>query len=192
MTRWTKESYRTGQHSLSRSEVQRVVEATRSFSEMTLIKLAVASGIRRGDIVRLKWDDLDFDTGRLSFYERKKRRNRSVYLPPNVLGDLERLRKSQNKGIYIFPGRSEPKYGVGHLSDRHAYNILNMACENAGLEQRPFHALRATCIKLSQESGWSMSQTAEHVGDTVRVIEHHYMAPSDGEMRKTALERPIV
>lgn len=189
---WSKESYRSGQHSLTRDELDRVVQATDHYSDMVLLKLAVASGIRRGDIVRLRWDSVDFEHYRLSFYEQKKRRNRSVYLSESLMRDLARLRKASSNDLYVFDGRSEPKYGKGHMSDRKAYDVFNRALKKAGLDGRPFHALRATCIKLCQLRGWTVSQSAEHVGDSIRVIEQHYMAPSDGEMRTAAREKPII
>ena len=189
---WSKESYRSGQHALTTEELEKVVLATRNFTEMVLIKLAAASGIRRGDIVKLRWTDLDYEKGRLTFYEQKKRRTRSVYLSKSLLSDLRRLQDEQKNSPYLFPGSSDPKYGKGHLSDRSAYNIFNRALAASGLDKRPFHALRATCIKLAQAKGWTTSQAAEHVGDSIRVIETHYMAPSDGEMRAAAREKPIL
>ncbi|MCG2825156.1 MAG: hypothetical protein L6265_01035 [Thermoplasmatales archaeon] len=62
----------------------------------------------------------------------------------------------------------------------------------AGVESKPFHALRATCIKLCQRGGWSVEQAAKLVGDTIRVVQEHYTTPSNEELKQVARERPII
>lgn len=192
MTRWDKQSYKSGQHALTDEELRQVIRNAPGFTEMVLLKLAVASGMRRGDIVSVRWGAIDWPNARISFYEQKKRRNRTVYLSEDMMQDLQRLHALHKEEHYLFPGGSDVKYGKGHMSDRSAYTVFNRALEASGLENRPFHALRATCIKLAQKRGWTITQCAEHVGDTVRVIEQHYMAPSDGEMRAAAKDKPII
>ena len=190
--RWSRESYRSGQHALTDEELQLVLRHAPSYSDEVLFRLAVATGLRREDIVRLRWSDVDFENRRVSWYEQKKRRNRSVYVSPDVVESLRKLRSSSENDHYLFTGSSDRKYGKGHLTGKTAYNRYHAALRAAGLKERPFHSLRATCIKLCQKRGWTITQAAEHVGDTVRVIEQHYLAPSDGEMRSATSERPII
>jgi len=62
----------------------------------------------------------------------------------------------------------------------------------AGVESKPFHALRATCIKLCQQRGWSVEQAAKLLGDTIRVVQEHYTTPSNEELKQVAREKPII
>lgn len=196
MTKWTphqRERYfRTGRTSLSEAQVQTLLSVITDLEHSALIMLAIATGIRRGDIVRIKQKDFDHETRKLSFYESKKRRIRTIPVPPNVANILEMVKNANRKSIYMFPGSSEKKAGHGHLSDRNAYNILNKYLEKAGLDKRPFHALRSTCIKLCQKKGWKEVETAELIGDTIAVIHEHYMAPSDQEMNEVSKEKAIL
>ncbi|MBR9703371.1 site-specific integrase [Candidatus Woesearchaeota archaeon] len=156
------------------------------------MRFAISTGLRRGDVIRVKWKDVDFSARRISFFERKKDRVAEVYVSPALVQDLKRLRGLKLSSYYVFPGRSEPKYGDGHLSSRAAYDVLQRNLLRAGLEGRPFHSLRATCVKLCQRRGWSESQTAKHVGDTVRVIQEHYATPSAGEMAEASSVKSLL
>lgn len=75
---------------------------------------------------------------------------------------------------------------------RTAHYRLQRLCIKAGIPKRPFHALRATCIKFCQAAGWSVEATAKHVGDTILVIQEHYTTPSQSEMKEFAQGKPII
>lgn len=188
----SKRRYTSGEHSLTEEQVGILLQSIKDYTEQILIRLAVNTGIRRGDIVRLAWKDLNREQRKITFFEKKKNRVREVFISESMLSDLERLYTMQKgKEYYFFPGRSEKKYGKGHISDRTAYNVLHRACRMSGLKERPFHSLRATCIKLCQKRGWPPEATAKHVGDTIRVIQEHYSTPSDGEMMDVSNQKPI-
>lgn len=184
--------FRTGRKSLSEANIDALLSAITNLEHSALIMLAISTGIRRSDIVRIKQADFDHETRKLSFYESKKRRIHTVYVPLNVANTLQMVKSANKKSIYLFPGNSEKKNGKGHLSDRNAYNILNKYLKKAGLEKRPFHALRSTCIKMCQKKGWAPEETAELVGDTIAVIQEHYMIPSDQEMREVSKDKAIL
>ena len=103
----------------------------------------------------------------------------------------QKLRQHLNiigKNTWLFPGARDSKK---HISSRHVYNRFQTYLKNCGIKPRPFHALRATCIKLCQRSGWSIEQTAKLVGDTIRVVQEHYMTPSDEELSQVVREKSI-
>lgn len=189
-------SYRTGEKSLTSNQVDKLFQVIENFTDLVFFRLAVSSGFRRGDIVILRWKDVNFDKGCISFQEQKKDRIHTVFLSESVLMDLKRLRNQNPNEYYLFPGGSEKKRGRGHISSKTAYNMYQEYLVKAGIQgkddRRPFHSLRSTCIKLCQKAGWSAEETAKHVGDTVRVIQEHYSTPSDEEMREAARSKAII
>lgn len=178
-----RERYRTGEKALTRTELEKVLAVVDTLEDEVLIKLAVTTGIRREDLAALEWSCIDEGEGKLTFYENKKRRFHTVPLCAEVLQLLRKYRntlgKSKRKRILPFTGRT-------------AYNRLHALCEKAGIPKRPFHALRATCIKLSQAAGWRPEETARLVDDTIEVIQAHYSTPSESEMRQAAREKSIL
>ncbi len=190
----SKERYRTGRDSLTSEQVSRLLASTSTAWEKALLHLAVATGLRRVDIVNLKRRDFDPKTGQLTYYEKKKHRTRTIVIPSadaiqSVIIHLSTCRKSD----WLFPSPLLGKnYERAHVSDRQAYDLFNEHLDVCGIRRRPFHSLRATCIKLCEKAGWSYSETAELVGDTVRVIQEHYATPSDEQMASIATKKPIV
>lgn len=184
--------FRTGRKSLSEADVHSLFSVITDLEHSALLMLAVSTGIRRGDIVRIKQNDFDYESRKLTFYEQKKKRTHSVFVPVNTANMLEMLKKANRGETYMFTGKSEKSYGKGHLSDRQAYNIFNMYLKKAGLEKRPFHSLRSTCIKLCQKRGWKPEETAELVGDTLNVIQEHYSVPSEQEMKEVTKDKAIL
>jgi len=180
---YSRDSYRTGQHALTREELNLVLQHTNSFDAYVAIKFAALCGLRREDLASVKWSDIDITNNYVSFYESKKGRSHAVVFDNDLAADLRRLRAENPTEYYVFKGGSNKKYGKGHVTGRTLYNWFQDALVGAGLKNRPFHALRATCIKLCAAAGWTEAQTAELVNDSVRVIQQHYATPSFGEMK---------
>ena len=191
-----KKGYTTGEKSLTFEQVSSLLRIMEDLTDLALFEVAVTGGLRRGDIVKLNWSNLDFSTGKLSFHEQKKKRVHTVFLPQKTLQTLKMLRNANPDDFWIFTGFSEKRHGRGHMSERTAYDRFQEYLVKAGIQteadRRPFHALRSTCIKLCQKKGWTIEQTAKHVGDTVRVIQEHYNTPSEEEMKAATESKPLI
>lgn len=186
--------FKTGRHALTSKQVQELLSSFDSISEKALIHLTIATGLRRIDVVSLRHDDVDLQTGQLRYWEHKKRRHRLITIPSKAaLQDLKMHITSCRKSSWLFPSPIMSKgYKDKHISDRQAYDIFNEHLDRVKITRRPFHSLRATCIKLCEEAGWKSEQTAELVGDTVRVIQEHYQTPSEEQMGELAKDKPII
>lgn len=175
------DKYKTGEKALTRKEYEKLIGCIDNLQDELLIKLTVSSGLRREDVCQVRIGNIDLDNGILTFREHKKRKDRSIHLNPDVLLLIKKYLKTQDKRerLFTFTGRT-------------AYNRLNHWCRIADIPERPFHALRATCIKFSQAAGWSPEQVSKLTGDTIRVIQEHYSTPSDGEMKDVVRDKPII
>jgi integrase len=93
---------------------------------------------------------------------------------------------------WLFPSPfKSSRFTNAHVSSRHAYDILNDQLDVIKIPRRPFHSLRATCYKMCQKAGWEVRKACELLGDTQRVAEEHYNAPSTGDMKEIANEKPL-
>lgn len=104
---------------------------------------------------------------------------RTINLQPNLIIIIEKYWNSLSKEK---KKKHEQKDRLFLFTGRTAYNKLNYWCKVAGIPTRPFHALRATCIKFCHDAGWSDEQIQTLTGDTISVIQRHYMTPSTSEM----------
>lgn len=175
------DKYKSGEKALSRNEYEKLISVVDNFGDELLIKLAVTTGIRREDICNIKIANINFEDGTLTFHEAKKDNERTIYLDASVLSLIKKYLNTQNKRDLLFS-----------FTGRTAYRHLNHWCTVAGIPERPFHALRATCYKFCQEAGWGTERAAKHIGDSVRVAQEHYATPSEGEMKEAVRGKPII
>lgn len=174
--------YRTGEKALTRKEYEVILAVCGSLEDRVMVMLGVSLGLRRGDLVRVRVANVDFKNGHLTYLEKKKGdRIRNVPLGPKLLQEINML-------INTLPTGQDTLFS---FKDRQAYNRFNTLCEKAGIGPRPFHALRATCIKFCQAAGWSPEQVSELTGDSIEVIQAHYLTPSQAEMKETMNKKEV-
>jgi integrase len=134
-----------------------------------LYVLAVTAGMREGELLGLKWDDLDFDAGKLAVrrslsitkdgpaYELPKNgKGRSIKLTDRADEGLKRHKAAQNEErlsldtlwqdhSLIFPGHAGQPMRAWSLTGGPFLRLLKRA---ALPEETRFHDLRHTCATL--------------------------------------------
>jgi len=191
----TEKGYTTGQDALTTDEVRILLSKINDYEDLALFSLAISTGIRREDVVAIELCNVH-DTGdvvTISFWEAKKKRTWKVMLSGEAALNMRRhLTAKAKTDRYLFSARKGPDKEKRHISGRQAYNLLQDALERGGLRKRPFHALRSTCMKLCQKRGWTAEQTMRLTGDSWRVVQAHYVTPSDDEMNQTVKEKALL
>ena len=186
--------YRVGRDALSKDEIVKVLNSCDRISDKALIQLAISTGIRRADIVAIKRADIDLETGNLKFVKQKKKRIWEVIIPSDAcIATLKQHINSSRNSIWLFPSpKTTGKFKNAHLHDRQAWDIFNENLDKCKVKRRPFHALRATCVKQCLENGWSWEAISELTGDLISTLQYHYATPSIGEMKKLAKEKQLI
>jgi integrase len=179
-------------YALTPAEVEKLLATVGDARDLALLSLAIATGMRREDLVAVKVADYDPVRLTISYSERKKRRIRTdVPLDPKAATRLDLyLRARGRKSVWVFP--SDLPSSRNHLSSRSAWNILNRWCARAGLARRPFHSLRATCYKIAKARGWPVELAAWVIGDSIRVAQEYYGVATPGEVAAMLRERPLL
>jgi integrase len=116
-----------------------------------IIDFAIATCMRRGEIVRMRWQDVDADARMLTIRDRKDPRKKSgnderIPLLGDALAIIQRQPRSDDR---VFPVIPE------WISD----NFL-LACRIAKVEDLVFHDLRHEGISRLFELGWQIPQVA--------------------------------
>ncbi|WP_447974628.1 tyrosine-type recombinase/integrase [Nitrospira sp. Kam-Ns4a] len=111
--------------------------------------LCLLTGARRGEVLAMKWEELDFEQSVWRIPQTKANRPHYVPLPRPVLEELKKLpRLSGNP--YVFPGR----YGRGHLVK--VSKPWQEIRRKAKLEDVRIHDLRRTLGSWLAASGASL------------------------------------
>lgn len=122
------------------------IETTPHQTAATIMKLALYTGMRRGEIFKLKWQDLDFHRGFIHIVSPKGGKSQKI---PMNQGTRELFASiHQGESEYLFPAR-----GGGPRKD--IAKELRAIKEQAGLPDhfRPLHGLRHVYATMLASSG---------------------------------------
>jgi integrase len=111
-----------------------------------VMSLALFSGMRRGELLKLQWADIDFDRGFISIKDPKGVQDATIPLSESVREILKKI--TQGESPYIFPGKD----GKKRHDIRRGANRIKKA---AGLptDFRPLHGLRHVYASMLASSG---------------------------------------
>jgi len=133
-----------------------------------LIRLAFTTGLRRGNLLNLRWRDVDLDAHTVSVARTKNGRPMIVPFPETVARELARLSR-QTPDTLVFEGRNGKPHGFRKLWLK--------TCSEAGLAGRNFHQLRHGTATALARAGVNPS------GDI-------YLSLRDGAARAAVPEAP--
>ena len=141
--------------SLNDAEIKTLLKATEPYSSMKIrVLLALATGLRRGDIDSLKISDVDFEENAISTTSRKTKKSMaSRPVSAEVMAELSKYVYSLNVG--------QEKLFKTKFNHRKWREI----CKAAGLADLKFHDLRKTFCSLLAQNGVSTAVTQ-------RLLEH--------------------
>ncbi len=118
------------------------------FRDTWLIRIAFRHGLRASELIRLKWDQIDFKNGDLMVRRLKKGKDSRHPLGGDETRALHRLRKMFPDSPYVFPSQLG-----GPLTPSALQKMVRRAGEKAGLPM-PIHPhmLRHACgFKMASE-----------------------------------------
>ena len=159
---------------LGREELQRFLIQAQAEGYFELFLLDLCTGLRRGELLALQWDDLDFKTGTLTVnkqvYEVKGRLQVSVpktrasirrlVLPPGVVEVLRAYRETvDSRWMFPSPVKEDVPMTPGAVRRR-----LQIILERAGCKKIRFHDLRHTFATLSLENGMDVKTLSAMLG----------------------------
>lgn len=122
---------------------------TRNSVMRDLVRFAIASGMRRGEMLRIEWAHVDWKPHVLYIPETKNGHARTIPLSDSALGVLKRRLEATDGEGRVFP--------ISPNAVRLAWEHIR---ERAGLEELRFHDLRREAISRFFEIGLSVPEVA--------------------------------
>ncbi len=184
---------------LDREQTRRLLTTAKGDRLEALYVLAVTAGLRQGELLGLRWADIDLEAGTLTVkrslrYEKdgpyytegkRDRSRRRVELGASTVAAIKAHRKRQNEerlayaGLWedcdlIFPDENGRPIRARNLARRFQQLLKRAGFENLGLT---FHGLRHTCATLMLLSDVPVKVVSERLGHadvalTLRVYSH--------------------
>ena len=133
----------------------------------SIIEFAIETGMRRSEILKLKWCDVDLDTGFASLYDTKNGEDRRVPLTRRCIEVLQTVPQSDER---VFP--------ISATCLRLAWN---RARKKAGITDLRFHDLRHEAVSRFFEVGMSVPEVALISGhkDVRQLFRYTHLNPAN-------------
>ncbi len=181
---------------LDREELQRFLIQAQAEGYYELFLLDLATGLRRGEIMALQWDDLDFETGVLNVtrqvcsvrgkleISQPKTKNsiRKIVLPPAVVEVLREYKETvHSRWMFPSPVKEDMPLGPGVALKR-----LHVILERAGCKHVRFHDLRHTFATLALSNGIDVKTLSAMLGHVSAATTMDIYTHITDDMQRTA------
>jgi integrase len=179
------------------SEIKRILKACSDDAEWRgLVLFGLYLGQRLGDLARLTWRAVDFDTGEIAFTARKTGRRVVLPLVQPIADYLASLPASDNPNAHIFPNSAKHKrtaslsnqfreilVDAGLLEPRDYRTTRKGRAHAREASEISFHSLRHSAVTMLKASGLSDVFAREIVGHESAAVSRQYTHLTTDDLR---------
>ena len=182
---------------LSIEEMQRFLIQAKYDGYFEILLLALTTGMRRGEVMGLQWNDLNFKTGELNIKRqayyvkgeiivsepKTKSSIRTIILPKSVVSVLSELRKTVNSR-WMFPS---PVKEDTPRNPHTVYKKMQLILERCGCKKIRFHDLRHTFATTALANGMDVKTLSAIIGHvSSKTTLDIYLHSTDSMQRQAA------
>lgn len=170
---------------LSKEEISRILKAPSNLKHRLILMLLYSCGLRRGELLSLKFEHIQKDRGILVVRQGKGKKDRIVPFPAILLKHLEDYRQAYRPVEYVFEGQKGGKYSEQSLAE-----VLKNAVIKAGINKPVTpHWLRHSYATHLLERGTDLRYIQELLGHSSSKTTEIYTHVSNNALQK--IKSPI-
>ena len=146
---------------LSQEDVAKILSSVDNLKHKALLMLVYSAGLRVGEVVKLKPEDIDSKRMLVFLKGAKGRKDRYTLLSETTLKTLREYWKEYKPTKWLFPGPDKERY----ITIRTAQRVFEMACEKALIKKDvTIHSLRHSFATHLLENGTDLRYIQELLG----------------------------
>lgn len=147
-----------------------------------IVQIAIHSGMRRGEIIGLKWKDIDFKEKRIILTKTKNNERRTIFMNNTLLKVLKSL-----------PVRLHSESIFTEINGNMVTVGFERACKRAGIEDFRFHDLRHTFASYLVMGGVNLRTVQILLGhkDLRMTMKYSHLSPEYLQEAVCTLERSL-
>ena len=156
---------------LSLGEVARLLKSVKNLKHRAMLIVTYTSGLRVGEVVRLRPEDCDRERNVVKVRQGKGRKDRQTLLSETANAVLDQYIEQEKPDGWLFPGQKEGR----HLTERSAQKVFEKALIQAGIRKEvSIHSLRHSFATHLLENGIDLRYIQELLGhQSVRTTERY-------------------
>jgi len=167
---------------LDDEERERLLQACQASTNSQLhilVVLALSTGARHGELINLRWSDVDWQRSVITLHDTKNKERRLLPLAHYALQLMEAHSKVRNiTSDLVFPSPSNPQRP---WDSRSAWEA---ALKRANIDNFRFHDLRHSCASYLAMNGASLAEIAEVLGHKTLQMVKRYAHLSEAHTAK--------
>ncbi len=169
--------------SLSEDEVARLLAAAIAVSDRrfsVLIHLLVETGARRGEIIQLRWKNINFETCSIELLHTKTDQPRVLFFTEKTAQLMQRVWPHRKSEAMLFESDRAPGAALNY---KRRWDALRSAIGRPDLR---LHDLRHYRAKQLIESGSTLAVAAQALGHSSLILHRRY-----GHLENAAIEQAV-
>lgn len=158
--------------SLSKEEIQKILKVTKNIKHKTILLLLYSAGLRLGELINLKIEDIDSSAMKIHIHQAKGKKDRYVMLSQSALTMLRQYYISYHPKEYIFEGQKGGQY-----SPKSVQTLFKSSLKKAGIRKKAtIHTLRHSFATHLLDDGTDIRYIQELLGhkrlETTQIYTH--------------------
>jgi integrase len=164
---------------LTDDEISRLLKAstTQGPTMRAAVLVSIACGLRKSELLRLKWSDVDFKAETLRILLTKNSQARGVHLPSTASAALTELKQQTVVGTSVFIDDEGQPIGQGWIEYR-----WRSVMKDSKLQNFRWHDLRHSCASILAQNGASLPEIGSVLGHQSASATHRYSHLIDGKV----------
>ncbi|WP_379133670.1 tyrosine-type recombinase/integrase [Paenibacillus sp. sgz500958] len=166
---------------MSMQEVMLILKSTANLKHRAILYLTYSSGLRVGEVVRLRFQDIDPERRTLHVRQGKGRKDRVTILSSAAFEIVEQYVSQYRPQEWLFPGQ----IGGKHITERSVQKCFDQALEASGIpKQVSLHSLRHSFATHLLEGGIDIRYIQELLGHQSSRTTERYTHVSVKDVRR--------
>ena len=149
-----------------------------------MVRLAIASGLREGELIALRWRDFDFEEGEVIVRDSKSGESRRVPVGAEVLEEVRAQR--QHPEAMVFPGADG-----GPMVQLTVVKAFVRARTKIGRPDLRFHDLRHVAGSRLLAAGANLPEVADWLGHRTLIMAKRYAHTNRSRLRALVNSVPV-
>jgi site-specific recombinase XerD len=175
---------------LSKEDIMRILKSVNNEKHKTILFLTYSAGLRVGEVVRLKIEDIDSKRMLIHVRQGKGKKDRYTILSEAALIQLRKYYKQERPETWLFPGGKQGRY----LTERSVEKFFENACNQANIRKDvSLHVLRHSFATHLLEDGIDLRYIQELLGHSSSKTTEIYTHVTENSIRniKSPLDKML-